>query len=109
MRTINEEINEALAEELLENSVDGVTEEKPNYLTTNTVTMSLADFIGYYDAVNKLGTLLDELLTSSELDYNKTGLRVDGYNSKKIMGIVKELRPLEYVERYEALLEDKED
>ena len=106
MKTITEEIQEALAEEELEKSVNGVVEPQSKLYDNNMVTMSLGEFLGYHDAVEKLGNLLDSILEATELDLNKEALRIDGWNSKKILDLVKELRPLEYVERYEKLLED---
>lgn len=106
MVTINDEIREALAEEKLDKSVNGVVEPIEDYLTTNTVTMPLVDFLGYHNAVINLGKLLDMILEASDLNYSKDALRVSSLDSDGFMKLVKELRPLEYVERYEKLLEE---
>ena len=108
------EIEDAILEEQAEELKAGANEVKevvkyPTYLATNTVTMPLAEYLGYYDSVNKLEALLDAIMSATELHYNKECLRLDGYECDKVLEIVKELRPLEYVERYETLLEAKED
>lgn len=108
------EIEDAILEEQAEELKAGAKEVKevvnyPTYLNTNTVTMPLAEYLGYYDMANKLEELLDAIMSATELHYNKERLRLDGYECEKVLEIVKELRPLEYVERYETLLEAKED
>lgn len=108
------EIEDAILEEQAEELKAGAKEVKevvnyPTYLSTNTVTMPLAEYLGYYDSANKLEELLDAIMSATELHYNKECLRLDGYECDKVLEIVKELRPLEYVERYETLLEAKED
>lgn len=108
------EIEDAILEEQAEELKAGANEVKevvkyPTYLATNTVTMPLAEYLGYYDSTNKLAELLDAIMSATELHYNKECLRLDGYECDKVLEIVKELRPLEYVERYETLLEAKED
>lgn len=107
MKSISEEIKDALDEERLENSINGVLPPAPNgdYLANNFVSMPLEDYLGFYDVAKAFNGLLDLLLDSSELNYNKDALRVDGFSSENVMNFVKQYRPLEYVERYEALLE----
>ena len=109
-----EEIESAILEEQAEELKAGAKEVKevvnyPTYLSTNTVTMPLAEYLGYYDRANKLVELLDAIMNATELHYNKEKLKLNGYEGERVMEIVKELRPLEYVERYETLLEAKED
>lgn len=109
-----EEIENAILEEQAEELKAGAKEVKevvicPPYLSANTVTMPLAEYLGYYDIANKLERLLDAIMNATELHYDKEHLKLNGYECERVLEIVKELRPLEYVERYETLLEAKED
>ena len=82
--------------------------EYPKYLESNRVTLPLADFMALYESATALGKLVGLLLDASELGYKNEALRVDTFESLKVMDYVKELEPLHYVERYEALLEGAE-
>lgn len=107
-----EDIEKAIIEEQeAELKAEQKTEEAteyPAYLESNKVTLPLGDFIALYDSAKALGKLVDLLLDSSELGYRNESLRVDTYESTRVMDFVKELEPLHYVERYEALLEGAE-
>lgn len=103
MISIDNEIMNALQDE----NKEQIQEDNSKFFKQNKVTMSLEDFIAYYDSAVHLNKLLDLLLNSSELNYNKEALKISFNCDLKIMEIVKELRPLEYIERYESLLEDK--
>ena len=105
MKSISEEINEALAEERLKDSVDGVVTEK-SVFEYNTVTMPLGDFIVYHEAISDLSDLVDEILSASELNYDKDALRVNAYDSVEIMRVVKRLKPLHYEARFQKLLNE---
>ena len=82
--------------------------EYPKYLESNRVTLPLADFMALYESAKALGKLVGLLLDASELGYQNEALRVDTFESSKVMDYVKELEPLHYVERYEALLDGAE-
>ena len=107
MKSISEEINEALAEESLKDSVNGVVTEK-SVFEYNTVTMPLGDFIVYHEAITDLSDLVDEILNACELNYDRDALRVHAYDSGEIMRIVKRLKPLHYRAKFEQLFNEGE-
>lgn len=106
------EIEKAILEEQeatikAENTTKEVA-EYPNYLKNNMVTLPLADFIMLYESTRALDKLVGLLLANSELGYRDEGLKINTFESHKVMDYVKELEPLRYVELYEALLEENE-
>lgn len=108
-----EEIEQAILEEQeaeLKKSKPDVAEvaDYPTYLDNNSVTMPLSSFIGLYDSAKALTKLIELVINTTKITYDKDKLMVDGYESNKLMDFVKELEPLKYVERYEELLEEEE-
>lgn len=112
MKSILEEIEEEILkeqEEQLEGSTQDVATGYPAYLEDNKVTMPLGEYIALYETAKEAGRHLDALveliIKSTELDYDKEHLQIDRYTSQKITDYIKQIAPLHYVERYETLIE----
>lgn len=116
MQSILEEIEEEILkeqEEELKKDTQDVATNYPAYLEDNKVTMPLGEYMALYETAKEAGRHLDALveliIKSTELDYNKEHLQIDRYTSQKITDYVKQIAPLHYVERYEALIEREQE
>lgn len=103
-----EEIEDAILEENKEEVKADLKENNgyPAYLDENKVVLPLSEYLALYEANNELDKLVYLFLKASELNYDKDGLQIDRYSCKHIANEVKRLAPVQYVERFNKLLEE---
>jgi hypothetical protein len=106
-KAILEENEKELAKEK-EKAVVNYVPALPKYLTDNTVSIPLNDFLSLYQQAQLLDRLVTLFLNNAELDYTRKTLRFDNYAPNDICKEIKTYFPSEYIERFNELLNEKE-
>lgn len=113
MENVLEEIEKTILEEQEEELKNEQKVEEPadypTYLDKNMISIPLGDFLALYDSNKILNNLVDVLFKSTELNYHKNALKIDGYNSEEIINLLASLAPGRCAERFNELLEKEEE